>query len=71
MLRPHASVVDHATGPNVAAFLQVDKASLAQTLSRALAKLSVIDLTVSAAPLEEVMSELFSRSREARDKDAR
>jgi len=35
------------------------------TVSRALAHLPVKDLTVENPPLEEVMSELFSRSRAA------
>jgi ABC-2 type transport system ATP-binding protein len=47
--------------------LQVDEHELARTVSLALGALDVHDLTVSAAPLEEVMSELFARSRAARE----
>jgi ABC-2 type transport system ATP-binding protein len=36
---------------------------VSETISRALATLPVKDLTVENAPLEEVMSELFERSR--------
>jgi len=45
------------------AVLQVHQEVLQSTVSRALATLPVRDLTVENAPLEEVMSELFSRSR--------
>lgn len=48
------------------AVLQVPQEAVQATISRALATLSVKDLTVENAPLEEVMSELFSRSRQAR-----
>jgi ABC-2 type transport system ATP-binding protein len=44
------------------AVLQVPKDAVSSTVSRALA-LGVRDLTIENAPLEEVMSELFSRSR--------
>lgn len=49
------------------AVLQVPHDVLNATVARALAHLPVRDLTVENAPLEEVMSELFSRSRAARD----
>jgi ABC-2 type transport system ATP-binding protein len=46
--------------------LQVNEDRLAEIVTRALETLEVQDFTVTAAPLEEVMSELFSRSRAAR-----
>ncbi len=46
--------------------LQVAQSELARAVSRALATLEVVDLTVEAAPLEEVMSELFARGRALR-----
>jgi ABC-2 type transport system ATP-binding protein len=52
------------------AVLQVPQAGLSQALSRALASLPVTDLNVENAPLEEVMSELFGRSRAAREAEA-
>src|SRR5262252_3743047 len=52
--------VDHAS-----AVLQVPQEAVSATVSRALAHLPVKDLTVENPPLEEVMSELFSRSRAA------
>jgi ABC-2 type transport system ATP-binding protein len=52
--------LDHAT-----AVLQVPQESVNATVTRALATLPVKDLTVENPPLEEVMSELFSRSRSA------
>ena len=52
------------------AVLQVDQAQVNATVSRALASLPVRDLTVENAPLEEVMSELFSRSRAAQQAEA-
>ncbi len=45
--------------------VQVAQDGLADAVSRALATLDVQDFTVTAAPLEEVMSELFARSRAA------
>jgi len=48
------------------AVLQVQQPALNGAISRALSTLPVHDLTVESAPLEEVMSELFSRSRAAR-----
>jgi len=47
------------------AVLQVAQDALNRTVGRALAELPVRDLTVESAPLEEVMSELFARSRAA------
>lgn len=52
------------------AVLQVDQAKVSGTITQALSSLPVQDLTVENAPLEEVMSELFSRSRGAREADA-
>ena len=52
--------VNHAS-----AVLQVPQEAVSETISRALATLPVKDLTVENAPLEEVMSELFERSRRA------
>jgi ABC-2 type transport system ATP-binding protein len=51
------------------AVLQVPQDVLNATVARALASLPVRDLTVENAPLEEVMSELFSRSRAARESE--
>ena len=48
------------------AVLQVAQSEVNAVVSRALASLPVVDLTVENPPLEEVMSELFSRSRAAR-----
>ena len=47
------------------ATLQVAQAAVSSTVTRALATLPVKDLTVENAPLEEVMSELFARTRAA------
>jgi ABC-2 type transport system ATP-binding protein len=52
------------------AVLQVAQDRVAATVSRALAALPVKDLTVENPPLEEVMSELFGRSRAARAAEA-
>lgn len=65
----------HALGKVVSvnaasAVLQVPTEMLNATVSRALAQLPVKDLTVENAPLEEVMSELFSRSRAAQSEVA-
>jgi ABC-2 type transport system ATP-binding protein len=49
------------------AVLQVPQDDVREAVGRALASLPVKDLNVENAPLEEVMSELFSRSRAARD----
>ena len=51
--------------------LQVDNAQLSEVVTRALGSLPVTDLTVENAPLEEVMSELFSRSRAAAQESGR
>jgi ABC-2 type transport system ATP-binding protein len=48
------------------AVLQVPQGEVNATVTRALAAFTVVDLTVENPPLEEVMSELFARSR-ARD----
>lgn len=47
--------------------LQVAQKAVNDTVTRGLATLPVRDLTVENPPLEEVMSELFSRSRQARE----
>ena len=63
-------MISHRTAEAV---LQVPQEAVNSTVTRALATLPVTDLTVENAPLEEVMSELFSRSRaarEARDREA-
>jgi ABC-2 type transport system ATP-binding protein len=81
-LRPEKRVVLHLDGtPDAAvlesvgkvvsvdagkAVLQVHQEKLSGALSRALSSLPVRDINVENAPLEEVMSELFSRSRAAR-----
>jgi ABC-2 type transport system ATP-binding protein len=57
-------LVSHDTAEAV---LQVPQEALNATVTRALASLPVRDLTVENAPLEEVMSELFARSRAARE----
>ena len=43
--------------------IQVRKESLADAVSGALATLDVLDFTVSATPLEEVMAEVFETTR--------
>ncbi|MBI3180666.1 MAG: ATP-binding cassette domain-containing protein [Myxococcales bacterium] len=50
---------------SVSAVLQVRTEAVNSTVTRALSTLPVLDLTVENPPLEEVMSELFSRSRAA------
>jgi ABC-2 type transport system ATP-binding protein len=67
---PDAAAV-HALGhvvrfEGLEADVQVPSASLGEAVSRALATLAVRDFTVTAAPLEEVMTELFARSRASR-----
>jgi ABC-2 type transport system ATP-binding protein len=57
-------VVMHETA---LAVLQVAQDQVNAAVSRALASLPVSDLNVEDPPLEEVMSELFSRSRAARE----
>ncbi len=52
------------------ATLQVKADEVAGAVSRLLSALPVADLTVEDPPLEEVMKELFARSREARDAGA-
>ena len=52
------------------ATLQVKADEVAAAVSRLLAALPVADLTVEDPPLEEVMKELFERSREARGEAA-
>jgi ABC-2 type transport system ATP-binding protein len=49
------------------AVLQVAHDRLSAVVGRALAELPVADLTIEDAPLEEVMGELFARSRAARE----
>ncbi|MGH2486270.1 MAG: AAA family ATPase, partial [Ktedonobacterales bacterium] len=53
-------IVRHGAGESV---LQVHKDSVNAVVGHALAHLPVSDLTVENPPLEEVMSELFARSR--------
>jgi len=60
-------VVTHASHRAV---LQVEQAKVNRTVTQALSTLPVQDLTVENAPLEEVMSELFSRSRGEREAEA-
>ncbi len=59
-LAPLGQLVRHDVAEAV---LQVDQRALAATVARALASLPVVDLTIENAPLEEVMGELFARSR--------
>ncbi len=63
-LEPLGQVVSLAPAKAV---LQVAQDRVAATVSRALSSLPVKDLTVENPPLEEVMSELFARSRAARE----
>jgi ABC-2 type transport system ATP-binding protein len=56
-------VVRHDAGETV---LDVDKDAVNRVVTQALARLPVSDLTVENPPLEEVMSELFARGRQAR-----
>jgi len=60
-------VVKHDAAETV---LQVPQDAVNAAVGRALATLPVVDLNVENPPLEEVMSELFSRSRAARDLEA-
>jgi ABC-2 type transport system ATP-binding protein len=53
-------LLQHDTGQSV---LRVRKEAVNDVVGRALAALPVSDLTVENPPLEEVMSELFSRNR--------
>ncbi|MCB9592408.1 MAG: ATP-binding cassette domain-containing protein [Sandaracinaceae bacterium] len=66
-LSPLGQIIERSEGQVV---LQVAQSELAAAVSRALATLDVVDLTVEAAPLEEVMSELFTRGRAARAREA-
>jgi ABC-2 type transport system ATP-binding protein len=66
LLVPLGKVVSLDAG---AAVLQVHQQAVNATVARALATLPVKDLTVENPPLEEVMSELFSRSRAAAQPD--
>jgi ABC-2 type transport system ATP-binding protein len=50
--------------------LQVPAEALARTVERALATLPVQDLTAEAPPLEEILAEMFARSRAAREATA-
>jgi ABC-2 type transport system ATP-binding protein len=59
-LAAFGTVVRHGAGESV---LDVHKDALNRVLAQALATLPVSDLTVEAPPLEEVMSELFSRGK--------
>jgi ABC-2 type transport system ATP-binding protein len=63
-LRPLGTVVRHDAGESA---LDVHKDALKDVLTTALAKLPVRDMTVENPPLEEVMSELFARSRKQRE----
>ena len=60
-------VISHGPGEAV---LQVSQHAVNEVVGRALATLPVIDLTVENTTLEEVMSELFARSRAAREQEA-
>lgn len=62
-LAPLGRVVKHES---TEAVLQVPPEEVSATISRALAGLPVTDLTVENAPLEEVMSELFSENKARR-----
>ena len=61
------TVVKHEAAESV---LLVPQAAMNASVARALATLPVLDLNVENPPLEEVMSELFSRSRAAQEKPA-
>ncbi len=54
----------------LSATLQVARDAVREAVSGALARLPVADLTVESPPLEEVMSELFARSRSEREASA-
>jgi ABC-2 type transport system ATP-binding protein len=56
-------VVRHDAGESV---LDVHRDAVNRVVTRALAELPVIDLTIESPPLEEVMGELFARGRAAR-----
>jgi ABC-2 type transport system ATP-binding protein len=59
-LEPLGAIVRHEDGEAV---LQVARDLVSQTVSRALSQLPVVDLTVQDPPLEEIIKELFDRSR--------
>ncbi|WP_053239095.1 ABC transporter ATP-binding protein [Sandaracinus amylolyticus] len=61
-------IVEHA---GERAVIDVPQQDLGARVSRALETLPVIDLEVTSAPLEEVMSELFARTRKERAEHAR
>jgi len=61
-LAPFGHVVRHDAGQSV---LDVHKDAVNRVVTQALAQLPVSDLTVENPPLEEVMSELFARGRQA------
>jgi ABC-2 type transport system ATP-binding protein len=63
-LASFGTIVRHGPGESV---LDVHKDAVNRVLAEALARLPVSDLTVEAPPLEEVMSELFARSRGKED----
>ncbi|MFZ5470367.1 MAG: ABC transporter ATP-binding protein [Myxococcota bacterium] len=85
-MRPEKRVVFHLTQPierpalaalgkvvslePAQAVLQVSQEAMNLTITRALSTLPVKDLTVENPPLEEVMSELFARSRAAQKEAA-
>lgn len=66
-LEAFGKVVTHEAAQVV---LQVSNGAVNETIARALAELPVKDLTVENAPLEEVMSEVFSRGKDARTEPA-
>ena len=61
-LAPFGRIVGHDAGESV---LDVHKDAVNRVVTQALAQLPVTDLTVENPPLEEVMSELFARNKEA------
>jgi len=61
------TVVSHSAAE---ATLQVAQDAVNATVGKALSSLPVLDLTVVDPPLEEVMSELFARSRAEREAEA-
>jgi len=66
VLRGLGALVERTRGEVV---FQIPQDQLARTVSRALETLDVSDFTVEAAPLEEVMSELFAKSRADRARE--
>ena len=66
-LAPMGKVISNQPGEAV---LEVAADDVKDVVGRALASLPVKDLTVENPPLEEVMSELFERSRAARAPEA-